>query len=71
MKVNFRMTLNFSGGSSKRTKKKAKKVVRLVEKKIPKTDDEIDKFIADGRQARFLNHFFYYVNRDFVSKICW
>lgn len=71
MKVNFRMTLNFSGGSSKRTKKKAKKVVRLVEKKIPKTDDEIDKFIADGRQARFLNQFFYYVNRDFVSKICW
>ena len=41
----------FSGGSSKRTKKKAKQITRLVEKKIPKTDAEIDQFIADGKET--------------------
>ena len=36
--------------SKKRVKKKVTKLKRLVEKKIPKTDSEIEKFIEDGKR---------------------
>jgi len=48
--VNLKIA-KFAGGlSSKRVKKKVKKLKRLVEKKIPKTDNEITEFIDEGKR---------------------